>query len=95
MFTRFARDHRWTPRHLSAYLDGDLAVRARARLDRHVAECPECRGALHSLHRMLVRLERQPAPDGQPEPRALADAVRARIAAEVDGPSGSAPSPPP
>jgi anti-sigma factor RsiW len=76
---RFARDHRWTPRHLSAYLDGELAARARARLDRHVAECSECRGVLHSLRRMLDRLQWLPPPREHAAPEQTALAVRARL----------------
>jgi anti-sigma factor RsiW len=64
---------------MSGYLDGELAARARARLDRHVAECPDCRGLLHSLHRMLERLERLPPPSDLPTPEQMAAAVRARI----------------
>ena len=45
---------------MSAYLDGDLASRARARLERHTGECAECRGVLDSLRRMLVRLHSLP-----------------------------------
>jgi anti-sigma factor RsiW len=45
---------------MSSYLDGDLASRARARLERHTGECAECRGVLHSLRRMLVRLHNLP-----------------------------------
>jgi anti-sigma factor RsiW len=58
---RFKRDHRWAPRHMSAYLDGDLVSRARARLERHTGECAECRGVLDSLGRMLARLHSLPA----------------------------------
>jgi anti-sigma factor RsiW len=57
---RFRRDHRWAPRHMSAYLDDDLVSRARARFERHTGECAECRGVLHSLRRMLVRLHNLP-----------------------------------
>jgi anti-sigma factor RsiW len=62
---------------MSAYLDGDLASRARARLDRHTGECVECRGVLHSLRRMLVRLQSLPSSGhGAPE---IARAVRHRL----------------
>jgi anti-sigma factor RsiW len=67
---RLRRDHRWAPGHMSVYLDGELASRARARLERHAEECPECRGLLYGLRRMLGALqrlaeagERAPAPD--------------------------------
>jgi len=46
---RFRRDHRWTPPHMSAYLDSDLRMQARARLEHHTAECPECRSVLGEL----------------------------------------------
>jgi anti-sigma factor RsiW len=75
---RFRRDHRWTPRHLSAYLDEDLVARSRARIQRHVRECPECRHALHSLERMLGRLrDLPPLSDG--ETPDIAAAVRRRL----------------
>jgi anti-sigma factor RsiW len=76
---RLRADHRWVPAHLSVYLDGELGPRARARLERHTEECPECRGLLYGLRRMLGLLasfaavsEREPAPD-------IAGAVAARL----------------
>ena len=55
---RLRRDHRWAPAHMSAYLDGELVSGARARLERHAEECPECRGLLYGLRRMLGALAR-------------------------------------
>ncbi|MDQ6776974.1 MAG: anti-sigma factor [Actinomycetota bacterium] len=75
---RFRRDHRWTPQHVSPYLDDELARRARARLQRHVAECPECRGVLRSLERMLLRLGGVPSPAASEAPD-LAERIRARL----------------
>ncbi len=75
---RFWRDHRWTPLHVSPYLDGELATGARARLQRHAAECPECRGVLRSLERMLLRLSGVPSPAASEAPD-LAARVRARL----------------
>jgi hypothetical protein len=68
---------------MSAYLDNDLASRARARLERHTGECAECRGVLHSLRRMLVRLHGLPTT----EQRALgiARGVRQRLHEPSDG----------
>ena len=77
---RFARDHRWAPEHLSAYLDGELPPRARVRLERHAAECPECRGVLGGLRRMLGLLPRLLLAGGAPDVQDLAAAVRARFA---------------
>ncbi len=45
---------------MSAYLDGDLRTLGRARLDRHIAECRECRAVLGSLRQMLGVLHRLP-----------------------------------
>ena len=60
---RFRRDHRWTPTQLSAYLDDELGAHARRRVVRHAAECPECRGLLHSLRRLIGALASAPSPE--------------------------------
>ena len=75
---RFRADHRWTPGHLSAYVDGELAARAGQRLRRHIRECPECRYALRSLERMLDVLHRVPPVEAD-ETRDIAAAVRRRL----------------
>jgi anti-sigma factor RsiW len=79
---RFARDHRWTPGRLSAYLDGELAPRAAARIDRHVAGCPACRAALRSLERLLRTLHEMTAtghPSRSERAPDIATAVRHRL----------------
>jgi anti-sigma factor RsiW len=61
---RFGRDHRWAPGHMSDYLDGELPARGRVRLERHTEECPDCRGVLGALRRLvgaLHGLSRRPA----------------------------------
>jgi anti-sigma factor RsiW len=78
---RFRRDHRWTPPHLSAYLDSDLSGRARARVGRHTAECPECRGVLNDLRHMLALLHTAPLPADVP---AIAGAVLERLHEPAD-----------
>jgi anti-sigma factor RsiW len=62
---------------MSDYLDGDLASRARLRLERHTGECVECRGVLRSLRRMLERLHGLPATSGEAPDITLA--VRRRL----------------
>jgi hypothetical protein len=81
---RFKRDHRWAPGRMSAYLDGELGSRSRARLERHTGECPECRGVLNSLRRMLGRLHRLAPADSRSDTPDIAAAVRARLD-EPDG----------
>jgi anti-sigma factor RsiW len=75
---RFRRDHRWTPDHLSDYLDGDLVARSRARLEHHLRECPECLSALRSLERVLGLLHAVPAVSDEERPD-IASAVRRRL----------------
>ena len=53
---RFWIDHRWTPGHLSEYVDGELASAGRARIERHVHDCPKCRELLRNLRSILTSL---------------------------------------
>jgi anti-sigma factor RsiW len=76
---RFRVDHRWTPGHMSAYLDGDLASRARARVERHTSECPECRDVLNGLRRMLGLLRGLPAASTRTRAAGIASSVRRRL----------------
>ncbi|HTU30859.1 MAG TPA: anti-sigma factor [Solirubrobacteraceae bacterium] len=76
---RFARDHRWTPGRLSAYVDGELGPRPLARVERHLAGCPQCLAALRGLERTLQALHRlgsSSPPEGTPD---LAATVRQRL----------------
>lgn len=59
---RFRLDHHWTGLRMSAYVDSELRVRQRRRLERHTAECEECRVVLEGLRRMLALLGSTPAP---------------------------------
>ena len=64
---------------MSAYLDSDLAVSARARLERHTAECPECRRVLQELVRMLGLLQSSRAPQPVAGVSAISTAVLRRL----------------
>lgn len=69
-------DHRFTQRHLSHYVEGDLSARARRRLERHAAECPDCsRGirAMKALLRLIARIDR---PQELEAPASVFDRVR-------------------
>lgn len=82
---RAKRDHRWAPGRMSEYLDGELPMRARNRLERHVDECEECRGILRGLQRMLGSLRAMRPPAGRPDPRQMALRVRERLSERSDG----------
>jgi anti-sigma factor RsiW len=76
---RFRRDHRWAPDQMSPYLDGELRSRSRSRLERHTTECPECRGVLHTLRRMLQRLQHVAPVSSYEATPDIASAVRRRL----------------
>lgn len=66
-------------RRLSAFLDGDLAPDAAARVEHHLAECPVCRAELAALRRVVDWLHDLPAAEPPPT---LAPRIFAQIAAE-------------
>ncbi len=68
---------------MSAYLDLEMRTRLRARLERHTAECPQCRAVLGELRRMLALLESAPVP----EPVIDGPALASRVARQLHEPS--------
>ena len=46
---RDRRDHRWSQRHMSDYIDGELAPRQQRRLEAHAQLCPDCGRLRRSL----------------------------------------------
>ncbi len=55
-WARFALAHRWTQRHLSEYVDGEMHEGDRERAESHLRDCPECHELLASLRGLLTRL---------------------------------------
>jgi anti-sigma factor RsiW len=76
---RSARDHRWAPGRLSDYLDGELGPRPLARIERHLAGCPQCLSALRGLERTLHAIRRTGASSPPEETPDIAAAVRRRL----------------
>ena len=64
---------------MSAYLDSDLWTQARARLEHHTAECPECRSVLDDLRHLLALLHNAPPPEPVADGPAIATAVLRRL----------------
>jgi anti-sigma factor RsiW len=63
---------------MSDYLDEEPSPRPRRRLERHVAECENCRRLLAGLREMLRVLHGLPTPSGADAAR-MAASVRLRI----------------
>jgi hypothetical protein len=68
---------------LSAYLDGDVTPRERARLEGHLAECAACAAELQALRRTVDLLRRLPAPE---PPSYFADRVLSAVRAAPSRP---------
>ena len=78
--TQFALDHRWAPARMSDYLDGQLAVQRRVRMERHLDHCGECTRLLGDLRRIVTGLHRLPAaPDAAFDTNGTVAAVWARL----------------
>jgi anti-sigma factor RsiW len=75
---RFVIDHRWAPPRMSSYIDSDLKVHQRARMERHVSECRRCRGLLAELELLIAGLHRLPAP-AEADATTIVAAVRVRL----------------
>ena len=76
---RFMRDHRFSPRHMSAYLDGELGPSKQRRMERHTGECRECRRLLAGLQQLLGALSRLPPPAGGADAAQIVASVRVRL----------------
>ena len=77
---RIGRDHRWAPGHMSDYLDGELSLSQRRRMQQHAQECPDCRRHLAMLRRMLTALHGLAPPVGGADALQIAASVRLRLA---------------
>lgn len=75
----FRLDHRWVPRHASQYLDGELAPARRARLQRHLDECPECRALLRELAALVSALGTLRDDQGAPVAKTIFSSLRGRM----------------
>ncbi|MCL4394106.1 MAG: zf-HC2 domain-containing protein, partial [Chloroflexi bacterium] len=55
-------EHAWVEERLSAYIDDQLASNERARLERHLDGCAECRASLASLRWTVTLVRQAPVP---------------------------------
>jgi hypothetical protein len=80
-------NHEELRRHLSAYLEADLAPGERARIEEHLAGCPECRREYLELRHTVDLLRGLPEPE---PPLDLAGRVIARLREGEGRPGGVA-----
>jgi anti-sigma factor RsiW len=78
---RDKREHRWSQRRMSDYIDGKLSSRARRRLEAHARLCPEC-GPLRRSLTVLV-WELRELGRAAPPARAVAARVIERLRREA------------
>ena len=57
MSIMFRIDHEYCQKRLSAYIDGNTAVRSRHRISRHLDSCPSCYSDFVRLHAQQRELE--------------------------------------
>jgi len=84
-FLRKKSEHEWVGESLSAYIDGELAGRERARVEQHLKECQACAEDLRTLRQTVALLKELPV---IPAPRSFA--VRPRVAKFRPAPAPSA-----
>lgn len=83
-FLRKKSEHEWVGETLSAYIDGELAGRERARVEQHLKECQACAENLRTLRQTVALLKELPV---IPAPRSFA--VRPRVARPRPAPAPS------
>jgi hypothetical protein len=70
-------DHRWSQRHLSHYVAGDLRLHARRRLDRHARDCVDCGRGVRAMHSLVYATQGLGGLAGVSAPATIFDRVRA------------------
>jgi hypothetical protein len=78
-------DHQWSQQHLSHYVEGDLRLRARRRLDRHARDCVDCERGIRAMRSLVYAIPGLGGLTRVHAPATIFDRVR------PTGASGSAP----
>jgi Putative zinc-finger len=89
-------DHRFTVRHASEFIDGDLSPAASARIRRHASVCPMCAELLQTMRATISNLRRLASPNDTPSVvPSILDALRADATPSTPRTSEPPPPPPP
>jgi anti-sigma factor RsiW len=84
-FLRKKSEHQWVGESLSAYIDGELTGRERARVEQHLKECQSCAENLRTLRQTVALVKELPL---IPAPRSFA--VRPTVVRPRPAPAPSA-----
>jgi hypothetical protein len=87
---RDRRDHGWSQRHISDYIDGDLSSRQQRRLEAHARLCPDC-GRLRRSLTVLVWELRELGRRRSPGATLAADVIE-RLRSEPPQPESGGPA---
>ena len=82
-------DHRWSQRHLSHYVEGDLRPRARRRLDRHARDCVDCARGLRAMRALVYAAQGLDGLAGVRAPAGIFDRIRPAESGGSPSPSGA------
>jgi hypothetical protein len=86
-------DHRWSQRHLSHYVEGDLSRYADRRLGRHARDCVDCGRGILAMRALVHMIQGRDRLEGVRAPASIFDRVRASGAG--GSPGRAAPAVPP
>jgi Putative zinc-finger len=75
MFGR-AGDHEWAQRHLSHYVEGELRLRPRRRLERHARGCLDCGRGIRAMRALVYAVQGLDGLAGVRAPATIFDRVR-------------------
>jgi anti-sigma factor RsiW len=75
-------DHQWSQQHLSHYVEGELPLRGRRRLDRHARDCVDCGRGLRAMRALVYAVQGLDGLAGVRAPATIFDRVRLAAAGD-------------
>jgi hypothetical protein len=81
--------HQWSQQHLSHYVEGDLRLLARRRLDRHARDCVDCGRGIRAMHALVYAAQGLDGLAGVRAPATIFDRLRPTGASGSPSPSGA------
>ena len=82
-------DHQWSQRHLSHYVEGDLRLLARRRLDRHARHCVDCGRGIRAMRALVYAARALDGLAGVRAPATIFDRLRPAGASGSPSPRGA------